>query len=100
VTRHPGPGTAVLPFSQKSDLGDTDAFTAPEAPGKVAVQVLDFHSYRQCEFVLRDAADGRVLDLGTATPGGGPLRLNPSGRTRVYLADFAGCDVRISAERS
>ena len=40
---------------------------------------------------------GQLVDLGTAQ-GKGPLRLEPNGRSQVYLADFAGCDVRVSAE--
>jgi hypothetical protein len=98
VVQHPGSGEAVLPFSQKADTGDTDVFAAPEAPGKVAVQVLAFNSYGECEFELHDAADGRLVDLGTVPQGKGPLLLEPNGRSHVYLADFAGCDVRVSAE--
>lgn len=98
ATHRSGPGQATLPFSQKADTGDTDVFAAPKAPGKVAVQIVAFHSYRQCLFELHDAADGRLVDLGTVPQGRGPLRLEPNGRSQVYLADFAGCDVRLSAE--
>jgi hypothetical protein len=98
VVQHSGPGEAVLPFSQKADTGDTDVFAAPKAPGKVAVQVLAFNSYGECDFELHDAADGQLVDLGTVPEGEGPLRLDPNGRTQVYLADFPGCDVRVSAE--
>ena len=98
VTQRPGAGLTVLPFAHKGDIGDTEAFTAPKAPGKVTVQVLDFHSYGRCEFVLRDAADGGDLDFATTQPGSDPPRLDPNGRSQVYLAGFAGCDVRILAE--
>ena len=98
VVQHSGSGKAVLPFSQKAYTGDTDVFAAPKAPGKVAVQVLAFNSYGECEFELHDAADGQLVDLGTVPQGKGPLRLEPNGRSQVYLADFAGCDVRVSAE--
>jgi hypothetical protein len=64
------------------------------------VQVLNLNSYGRCDFVLRDAADGRDLDFGTVEPESGPLRLDPNGRSQVYLADFVGCDIRISAEQS
>ena len=98
VVQHSGSGKAVLPFSQKAGTGDTDVFAAPKAPGKVVVQVLAFNSYGECEFELHDAADGQLVDLGTVPQGKGPLRLEPNGRSQVYLADFAGCDVRVSAE--
>jgi hypothetical protein len=98
VVQHSGSGKAVLPFSQKAATGDTDVFAAPKAPGKVAVQVLAFNSYGACDFELHDAADGQLVDLGTVPQGKGPLLLEPNGRSQVYLADFAGCDVRISAE--
>ena len=98
VVQRSGSGKAVLPFSQKAGTGDTDVFAAPKAPGKVAVQVLAFNSYGQCAFELHDAADGQLVDLGTVPQGEGPLRLEPNGRSEVYLADFAGCDVRVSAE--
>ena len=98
VVQHSGPGKAVLPFSQQAGTGDSAVFAAPKAPGKVAVQVLAFNSYGECEFKLHDAADGQLVDLGTVPEGQGPLRLDPNGRSQVYLANFAGCDVRVSAE--
>jgi hypothetical protein len=98
VVQRSGSGKAVLPFSQKAGTGDTDVFAAPKAPGKVAVQVLEFNSYGRCDFELHDAADGQLVDLGTVPQGKGPLLLGPNGRSQVYLADFAGCDVRVSAE--
>ena len=98
VVQRSGSVKAVLPFSQKAGTGDTDVFAAPKAPGKVAVQVLAFNSYGRCDFELHDAADGQLVDLGTVPQGKGPLRLEPNGRSQVYLADFAGCDVRVSAE--
>jgi hypothetical protein len=97
VVQRSGSGKAGLPFSQKADTGDSAVFAAPKAPGEVAVQVLAFHSYSECDFELHDAADGQLVDLGTVPRGKGPLRLEPNGRPRVYLADFAGCDVRVSA---
>jgi hypothetical protein len=98
VVKHSGSGKAGLPFVQKADTGDTDVFAAPKAGGEVDVQVLAFHSYGECGFELHDAADGQVVDLGTVPQGQGPLGLRPNGRSQVYLADFAGCDVRVSAE--
>jgi hypothetical protein len=98
VVQHSGSGKAVLPFAQKAGTGDTDAFAAPQTPGKVAVQVLAFNGYGECDFELHDAADGQLVDLGTVTQGQGPLQLEANGRSQVYLADFAGCDVRVSAE--
>ena len=98
VVQRPGSGKAVLPFSQKAGTGDTHVFAAPKAPGKVAVQVLAFNSYGECDFYLHDAADGQLVDLGTVPQGKGPLLLEPNGRSQVYLADFAGCDVRVSTE--
>jgi hypothetical protein len=98
VVQRSGSGKAVLPFSHKAGTGDTDVFAAPKAPGEVAVQVLAFNSYGRCDFELHDAADGQLVDLGTVAQGEGSLRLGPNGRSQVYLADFAGCDVRVSAE--
>ena len=98
VVQRSGSGKAVLPFSQKAGTGDTDVFAAPKAPGTVAVQVLAFNGYGECDFELRDAADGQLVAFGTVPKGKGPLRLEPNGRAQVYLADFAGCDVRVSAE--
>jgi hypothetical protein len=92
VIQRPGPGKAVLPFVQEHGTGDTDAF---HAPGRVAVEVKDFNGGSTCDLVLRDAADGRPVDFGTAHPNG-PLLLDPNGRSQVYLADLA-CSVRVSA---
>jgi hypothetical protein len=97
VVQHSGTGKAVLPFSQKAGTGDTAAFTAPKTPGTVVVRILAFNSYGKCDFELRDAADGQLLDLGPVHEGGAPLRLDPNGRSQVYLAAFEGCDVRLSA---
>ena len=98
VVQRPGSGKAVLPFSWKAGTGDTDVFAAPKAPGKVAVQVTAFNGYSKCDFELNDATDGQLVSLGTVPQGEGPLLLDPNGRSEVYLADFAGCDVRVSAE--
>jgi hypothetical protein len=92
VVQRPGAGKAVLPFAQDGG-GDTDAF---ETPGKVAVEVKDFHGNSGCELVLRDAADGGQLDFGTVPKGGGRLLLDPSGRTQVYLSNWY-CGVRVSS---
>ena len=97
VVQRPGSGNAVLPFSSKAGTGDTDVFAAPKAPGKVAVQVTAFNGYTKCDFELNDATDGQLVSLGTVPQGEGPLLLDPSGRSQVYLADFKGCDVRVSA---
>lgn len=98
VVRHSGAGKAELPFSWKAGTGDTDVFTAPDDPGVVVVDVLAFNTYSRCDFELHDAEDGQLLDLGTVPEGGGPLRLEPNGRSQVYLSDFAGCDIRVSAQ--
>lgn len=98
VVQRSGSGKAVLPFSHKPDTGDTDVFAAPRAPGTVAVEVLAFNGYGQCGFELHDAADGQLVAFGTVPEGAGPLQLEPSGRSQVYLAGFTGCDVRVSAE--
>ncbi|TQM62875.1 CHAT domain-containing protein [Humibacillus xanthopallidus] len=99
VRHRSGSGKAVLPFSQKPGEGDTDAFAAPKAPGTVVVQVQAFNGYRMCTFELHDAADGRLVARATvAAPAKGPLRLDPLGRSQVYLSDFSGCDILVSAE--
>jgi Caspase domain len=93
VIQRPGPGKVTLPFVQEVGTGDTEAF---HAPGRIAVEVKDFHGGTTCELVLHDAADGRPVDFGTAQQGS-PLLLDPSGSSQVYLADL-GCGVRVSAE--
>jgi hypothetical protein len=97
VVKRPGPGKAVLPFSHPADTGDTAAFAAPKAPGSVFVGVRAFNSYGKCDFELHDAADGQLVDLGSVPQGKGPLRLDPNGRSQVYLANVVGCDIRVSA---
>ena len=97
VVKLSGSGDAVLPFTQAANMGDTDVFTAPTAPGTVVVHVVTFNGYGQCKFEMRDAADGRPVASGTVPKGDGPLRLEPSGRSHVYLADVVGCDIRVSA---
>lgn len=94
IIRRPGPGEAVLPFAQQPYLGDTDAFAAPKAPGKIVVQLVNFDD-TECDIELRDIADGRVLDFGTLHKDG-LVTLDPNGRSLVYLADL-GCGVQISA---
>jgi hypothetical protein len=98
VLRRSGSGKAVLPFSQKAGTGDSDVFEAPDAPGTVAVHVLTFDGYKQCGFELRDAADGQLVATDTVQAPAKDLRLDPDGRSQVYLAAFSGCTVRISAE--
>jgi hypothetical protein len=93
VIQRPGPGKVTLPFVQGVGTGDTEAF---HAPGRIAVEVKDFHGGTTCELVLHDAADGRPVDFGTAQQGS-PLLLDPSGSSQVYLADLR-CGVRVSAE--
>ena len=65
AVQHSGSGKAVLPFSQKAYTGDTDVFAAPKAPGKVAVQVLAFNGYGECDFELHDAATDRLWTSAT-----------------------------------
>ena len=98
VLQRSGSGNAKLPFVQKPGTGDTDVFAAPKAPGTVVVQVLTFNGYGRCTFELRDAADGRAVASSTVLKGTSLVRLEPNGRSQVYLADFTGCDVEISAE--
>jgi hypothetical protein len=93
VVQRPGAGRAELPFTVLDSSGDTDAFVAP---AQVVVEVSNFRGHDQCDFVLRDATDGRALDLGSVQPGGGPVRLGPNGRSLVYLQE-PQCNVRISA---
>lgn len=88
-----GQGEQALPFAQECCLGDTPAFPAPD---QVAVEVLDFNGNSTCSFDLLDADGGGVVHFGSATPGGGPLLLDPGGAERVYLADLM-CGVRVSA---
>ena len=95
VTRSAGAGQIALPFAQKALTGDSEAFTLP-AGGKGVVQIVDFNSYGRCDFKLRDATDGRDLDFGRAQPEGGPVRLDPHGSSKVYLAEFL-CDVQVSS---
>jgi hypothetical protein len=97
VIKRSGQGRAVLPFSHPADTGDTAVFAAPKAPGSVSVQVRAFNSYGKCDFELHDAADGQLVDLGSVPEGRGPLRLDPNGRSQVYLANVVGCDIRVSA---
>jgi hypothetical protein len=93
VAGRAGAGKAVLPFAQQAGQGDTDAFEAPGAG--VAVEVVDFGGNTECNFVLRDAADGRELDFGSVPADAGePLVLDPSGRSQVYLEDVY-CGVRV-----
>jgi hypothetical protein len=96
VDHHATAGQVALPFARKAGTGDTEAFTVPNGR-TVVVQVQNFNNYRQCDFVLRDAGDGRDLAFGSAQPQSGPLRLDPHGSTKVYLAAFDGCDVNVNA---
>jgi eukaryotic-like serine/threonine-protein kinase len=92
VIYRPGAGKAVLPFAPEWS-GDTDAF---DTSGPVAVEVVDFHGNSECEFELHDAADGQQLDFGSVREGGSPLRLDPSGRSQVYVSNLH-CGIRVSA---
>src|SRR4030095_2386691 len=92
VVGRSGQGSAALPFVQEAGTGDNAAF--PTQP-RVAVEVLDFSGGSECDFVLHDAADGREVDFGSVVEGAGPLLLNPSGRSEVYLSDLE-CGVRVS----
>ncbi|WP_265565592.1 protein kinase domain-containing protein [Streptomyces hygroscopicus] len=95
VVHRSGAGAAVPPFTREYGTGDTEAFTAR---GPIAVKVVDFNGAGDCRLDLRDAANGEAVDLGTATRGGGPLKLDPSGHPQVYLADLQ-CSVKVSAAR-
>jgi TIR domain len=96
VIQQADPGEAVLPFAQRC-CGDTDAFTAPNAPSKIVVQIRDFNGNTRCDVLLRDAADGRELDFGSVRQGGGSLSLDPRGRSQVYLANLV-CGIWVSAD--
>ncbi|MGK5678320.1 caspase, EACC1-associated type [Actinoplanes sp. URMC 104] len=86
-----GAGAATLPFVPER-LGDTDVFAVS---GPVVVEVLDDHGNNTCDVMLHDAADGRGLS-GKELTGNAPGRLDPAGRTRVYLSSLQ-CQVRVSA---
>ncbi|TWD79551.1 putative caspase-like protein [Kribbella amoyensis] len=96
ATHTSGSGQKALPFAQHPGTGDTEAFTLPNDKGAL-VEVTDFHSYGRCEFVLRDAADGRDLAFGTAQPANRVVRLAAQGSKQVYLGEFYGCDVTVKA---
>lgn len=95
VAQRPGSGNAKVPFAWQPWTGDSDAFAAPKAPGKVIVEVIDFAGGSECKLVMRDAESGQVLDFGTATKESGPVQLEPNGRSMVYLAEVP-CGVRVS----
>jgi hypothetical protein len=88
----PGAGKVPLPFAQGYGTGDTDAF---HSAGRVAVEVKDFNGGSTCDLQLHDAADGQVVDSGTAHKGAGPLLLGRGERSQVYLSDLE-CSVRVS----
>ena len=92
VIQRSGAGKTALPFAHDSG-GDADAF---DAGGPVAIEVVNFNGNSECKFVLHDASDGRQLDFGSVPKGGGPLSLNPAGRSPVYVAN-PYCGARISA---
>ena len=89
-----GSGTRKLPFPwDQSDAGDTDAFVAP---AMVAVHVKDFKG-SQCVFTLYDPANGRSLDIQTATRGKkDTVMLDLGGSKTVYLGTNA-CVSRVYA---
>ncbi|MGW2426592.1 protein kinase domain-containing protein [Streptomyces sp. NPDC001709] len=95
VVHRSGAGAAVPPFTREYGTGDTEAFSAREP---ISVRVLDFNGTGDCRLDLRDAANGEAVDLGTVSKGGGPLKLDPSGHSRVYLADLQ-CSVKVTAAR-
>jgi len=92
VTVLSGPGQEVLPFVHDRG-GDTDAF---QAGGPVTVKIVNFYGNPECKFVLHDAADGKQLDFGSARQSGGPVVLDPNGRSQVYIANLH-CGASISA---
>jgi hypothetical protein len=89
-----GSGMQTVPFSfDQSDVGDTDAFTAPPT---VAVQVTGFKG-SDCTFQLHDQANGQELDFATATRGKkDTVTLIPGGTKTVYLRS-TGCKFRVYA---
>jgi serine/threonine protein kinase len=95
VVHRSGAGAAEPPFTREYGTGDTEAFTAR---GPISVRVLDFNGVGDCKLDLRDAANGEAVDLGTVPKGGGPLKLDPSGHSQVYLADLQ-CSVKVTAGR-
>lgn len=90
------PGEARLPAVFSAYRGDTDAFAAT---GPVTVEVQNWPSGNtECELTLKDPAEtsqSSSLDIRTASKDQPPVRLDPSGRSLVYLADLS-CDVRVS----
>ena len=90
------PGEARLPAVFSAYRGDTDAFAAS---GPVTVEVQNWASgSTDCELTLKDPTEtsqSSSLDIRTATKGQPPVKLDPSGRSLVYLADLS-CDVRVS----
>jgi hypothetical protein len=98
VVALPGTGSVNLPFViDQSGAGDSEVFTAPAAPAKVAVHVKDWHGDSSCDFRLYDPATGDELDFATATPGPkDTVTLNPGGHKTAYLA-LSDCGVQVSA---
>jgi hypothetical protein len=92
VSLWPGPGDAELPFVPELP-GDTDAFDAPDT---VVVRVVDLNGNPECTMALRDAADGRQVDVGSVWQAGGSVLLDPGDRAKVYVAN-PYCGISISA---
>ena len=84
VTARSGPGAAELPLVQRAGFGDSDAF---RLDGPLSVTVLDNSGQKSCDIELRSVGTGKILDFGTATQGGPPAILDPSGESQVYIAD-------------
>lgn len=85
------PGQVELPFTWAAYTGDTDAFHVP------AAFTADVRNWEgdECELVLKEPSDGTTVDIGNATRANPSVRLDPGGRSEVYLADLS-CDVRVS----
>jgi Caspase domain len=79
----------------QSGATDTPAF-AP--PGPVTVHVLNFYGDSYCQFILYDAADGRVLDDTKVTPENDTLTFSAAAGRTVYLR-FWNCTVEVSPGR-
>ncbi|RZU72840.1 caspase domain-containing protein [Micromonospora kangleipakensis] len=92
VFQRSGPGKAELPFVPEY-RGETDAF---DTTGPVSVQVTNFNGNSGCDIALYDATNGRKLDSREARQGGGPVSLDPGGRSSVYVSNRY-CEIRISA---
>ncbi|WP_241831143.1 serine/threonine-protein kinase [Parafrankia soli] len=84
-------GDASLPFATVPYIGDTEAF---RTEGTVTVEVFDFSGSEDCTLELHSAADGRMLNYGTARPDSPTITLDAGGPDQVYLAE-PPCGLRV-----